>query len=516
MKGFFLIITCFIYCQLLGQQVRLISADMNKPAGPLKTVFNECVGAGRANEGLRADWQQQLAMTKKECGFRYIRFHGILSDDMGVYQEDSHGQPIYNWQYVDQLYDFLLSIKVKPFIELSFMPNALKSTDQTIFWWKGNVSQPSSYKKWAELIKQMVKHLEARYGRKEVALWYFEVWNEPNLTHFFAGTQSDYFNLYKITTEAIKEVFSGYRVGGPATAGSKWITELITYCADNHVPIDFIATHEYGVDGLGLDVAGTKLVRLRDDPDNIIKKVAMIKDKISKSVYPKLELHMTEWNSSWAPKDPFHQTYQQAAYVLNTIKGTEGLANSMSYWTFTDIFEEGGPVLYPFSGSFGLINFQGIKKPVYDAYKYLNELSPIELKNTDKSSWVCRSSKGDAQILFWDFSQADQGKAPDQEYYRNILPPKPGGKVVVNLKNIPNGKYRLVVNQTGYQHNDVYTSYLRMGTPEQLSVEQVIRLKHAGNGLPIVDKEIIISNHEFSTNYTMNQNDVYFIKLIRR
>jgi xylan 1,4-beta-xylosidase len=324
MKGLILFIACISCGQLFGQQVRSISADMNQPAGPLKTVFNECVGAGRANEGLRADWQQQLAITKKECGFRYIRFHGILSDDMGVYQEDKQGNAVYNWQYIDKLYDFLLSIKVKPFIELSFMPNALKSSEQTIFWWKGNVSQPVSYEKWAELIKQMVKHLEGRYGRKEVASWYFEVWNEPNLAQFFVGTQNDYFKLYQITANAIKSIYPGYRVGGPATAGSKWITELITYCAEHQTPIDFIATHEYGVDGLGLDVAGTKLVRLRDDPDNIIKKVQIIKEQISKSVYPKLELHMTEWNSSWAPKDPFHQTYQQAAYVLNTLKGTEG------------------------------------------------------------------------------------------------------------------------------------------------------------------------------------------------
>jgi xylan 1,4-beta-xylosidase len=164
MKGISLFMACFINCRLFGR---------------------------------RADWQQQPAMTKRERGFRHIRFYGILSDDMGVYQEDSHGQPVYNWQYTDQLYDFLPRIKVKPFVELSFMPNALKSMEQTIFWWRGNVSQPASYDKWTELIKQMVMRQEQRYGRKEIASWYFEVWNEPNLSQFFAGAQSDYFNLYQ-------------------------------------------------------------------------------------------------------------------------------------------------------------------------------------------------------------------------------------------------------------------------------------------------------------------------------
>src|SRR5512142_1321754 len=91
---------------------RLINADFSVEKGALSTMFKECVGAGRANEGLRADWQQQLAMTKQECGFKYIRMHGLLTDDMGVYKVDSKGNPEYNFQYIDVLYDYLLSISM--------------------------------------------------------------------------------------------------------------------------------------------------------------------------------------------------------------------------------------------------------------------------------------------------------------------------------------------------------------------------------------------------------------------
>ncbi|HTM93060.1 MAG TPA: hypothetical protein VL095_11610, partial [Flavisolibacter sp.] len=106
-------------------QERVINVDFSKSAGPLNTFFKECVGAGRANEGLRADWQQQLAFVKKECGFKYIRMHGLLTDDMAVYKEDDKGNPVYNYMYVDVLFDFLQSIGMKPFVELGFMPNAL-------------------------------------------------------------------------------------------------------------------------------------------------------------------------------------------------------------------------------------------------------------------------------------------------------------------------------------------------------------------------------------------------------
>src|SRR5687768_13621918 len=163
-------------------QERIINIDFSKAAGPLNTFFKECVGAGRANEGLRADWQQQLAYVRKECGFKYIRMHGLLTDDMAVYKEDGKGNPVYNYMYVDVLFDYLHSIGMKPFVELGFMPGWLASGDKTIFWWKGNVTPPKDYEKWGALIKNLTEHFREGYGADEVKTWYFEVWNERNLT----------------------------------------------------------------------------------------------------------------------------------------------------------------------------------------------------------------------------------------------------------------------------------------------------------------------------------------------
>ena len=236
---------------------RTINIDYNKKSGPLNTMFKTCVGAGRANEGLRADWQQQLAYVRKACGFKYIRMHGILTDDMAVYKEDDKGNPEYNYMYVDVLFDFLHSIGMKPFVEFGFMPAALASGPQTIFWWKGNVTPPKDYEKWAALIKNITQHFTERYGADEVKTWYFEVWNEPNLSPgFWTGTQQDYFKLYKYTAQAVKSVNKEYRVGGPGTAGAAWETEMIDFCYKNKLPIDFISTHAYGVKQGFLDEYG--------------------------------------------------------------------------------------------------------------------------------------------------------------------------------------------------------------------------------------------------------------------
>src|SRR5674476_293349 len=248
-------------------QERVISANYNAEIGALNTMFKQCVGAGRANEGLRADWQQQLAIVKKECDFKYIRMHGLLTDDMGVYKEDRKGNPEYNYQYIDVLYDYLLSIGIRPFVELGFMPSALASGPQTIFWWRGNVTPPKDYNKWADLIKNLTTHFTERYGAEEVKTWYFEVWNEPNLSPgFWSGTQAEYFKLYKYSANAIKSVNKDFRVGGPATAGAAWVPEMIAFCNKNAVPLDFISTHTYGVEQGFLDEYGNSGTVLSKNP----------------------------------------------------------------------------------------------------------------------------------------------------------------------------------------------------------------------------------------------------------
>jgi xylan 1,4-beta-xylosidase len=291
-------------------QERIINVDFNHAAGLLNTFFNECVGAGRANEGLRADWQQQLSYVKKECGFKYIRMHGLLTDDMAVYKEDGKGNPEYNYMYVDVLFDFLHNIGMKPFVELGFMPGALASGSQTIFWWRGNVTPPRDYDKWAALIKNITQHFTERYGADEVKTWYFEVWNEPNLSPgFWTGTQQDYFKLYKYTAKAVKSVNKDYRVGGPATAGAAWESELIDYCYKNNLPIDFISTHSYGVKQGFLDEYGNSGTVLAKEDFAVSGDVLQTRKEIAASPMPNLELHYTEWSASYTPADPVHDSY---------------------------------------------------------------------------------------------------------------------------------------------------------------------------------------------------------------
>jgi xylan 1,4-beta-xylosidase len=363
-----------------------------------------------------------------------------------------------------------------------------------------------------------VGHWTQRYGTAEVASWYFEVWNEPNLKDgFFTGTQQDYFKLYKETAQAIKSVSKSYRVGGPATAGNAWIPEMIDYCIKEKAPIDFISTHDYGVNQGFLDETGNAGTVLSNERNHIANDMRKSRQQIKASPMPNLELHYTEWSASYTPADPIHDSYHEAAYILNTVKKALPYVNSMSYWTFTDIFEESGIRTTPFHGGFGLMNYQDIKKPAFYAFKYLNELGNTALTCSDSSALVSKDKTGNVQALLWDFTIDHPGDSVNnQVFYKRNLPAKPSSTVNLNISGLSAGKYTLSVYKTGYNANDPYTAYFEMGSPSQLTIPQVKTLKQLSSDNPVQKLVIEVgANGTFKRNWNLRQNDVMLVKLDR-
>jgi len=501
-----------------GLPVREITADFNEIQGPRSEVWRECVGAGRAAEGLRADWQRQLKLCQDEIGFRSIRFHGLLHDDMGVYAETKQGKPIHNWQYIDELYDSLLALNIRPFVELSFMPSALAGGKKRMFWWNANVTPPKSYEKWDGLIEDLTRHWTDRYGAEEVKRWNFEIWNEPNYPGFWgphdpSHPKEEYFELYAHTAAAVKRVNPAYRVGGPAGAGPEWVADQIRFCASNSAPLDFISYHAYGLgDGpSGLDQFGDRYLYLSPNLHSPADIANSQRGVIDASPRPRLPIHITEWSSSYSPRDPVHDAYFSAPYILEQLKRTERGIASMSYWVFTDVFEENGPALTPFHGGFGLLNLQGIKKPAFFAYRFLNLLGATELKNSDAQSWVCRDDKGGAQMLCWNLTHPTGGKTANQEAFRKIQSAGDAASVKLKLTHLPPGVYHARYYRIGFEKNDAYTAYLKMGAPAQLSREQEAQLRAQATGQPETEKDVTVDAAGiFATGLTLRANDVWF------
>jgi xylan 1,4-beta-xylosidase len=503
----------------LAQAQQTLTVDATKVLGPHSTTPLNTVGAGRANEGLRADWQAQLATVQKEIGFRYIRFHGLLHDDMGVYNEDSQGNPIYNFQYVDALYDELLAQHIRPFVEISFMPAKLASDARTVFWWKARVSPPKDMARWNDLIKALMTHWRARYGEPEINQWYFEVWNEPNLHNvFFSGNMEDYFSLYQNTADSIRYVCPHCRVGGPATASTAWINEFIDFTKTKDVPVDFISTHTYAASHGAFDADGHAGTVLDTKPTAVTGAVRKARTAISSSASPTLQLHITEWSSSFTPTDPIHDQYIEAAFILQKLSETAPFAESMSYWTFTDIFEELGPPRRPFHGGFGLINLQGIRKPAFYAYQFLARLGPQDVSTSDAAhSWATVRSDGSVQVLLWDYTPvAPPAGSNNQVFFKKEQPIVPLPDKQLAIEHLHDGSYRLEVFRTGYQQNDAYTAYLHMGSPADLTTAQVEALKQASSGAPSESRTVTVKGGRFNQKLPMHQNDTVLVTLTRQ
>jgi xylan 1,4-beta-xylosidase len=367
------------------------TSRLSAPSTLLRHAWEHTVGSGHALLALRADWQAQLRRCRDELGFRHVRFHGLLTDDMGTLIRHQE-KPLYSFFNADRICDFLLSIGMRPFVEFSFMPKMLASGHEIVFHYRGNVTPPADYDAWAALIRKLVGHWVERYGVAEVNQWFFEVWNEPNLKAFWTGTRDDYFKLYGHTVQAIKSVDPSLRVGGPATAMTEWIDELLDHCATNRLPADFISTHIYPTDPLGFEGADTE-EQLANSPRDLLRdRAKLVRDRArGRPVY------FTEWNISSNPRDPYHDQPFAAAYAARIALETDPFVEGYSFWTFTDIFEESYFPSIPYHGGFGLLNLYGVPKPVYRAFQLLHRLGaermPVVGTHETVDAWVVRNGR---------------------------------------------------------------------------------------------------------------------------
>jgi xylan 1,4-beta-xylosidase len=364
--------------------------DLAGTVTSLPHFWEHTVGSGHAPLALRADWQAQMRRCHNELGVRYVRFHALLSDHMGtlVRHHERLSDSFFN---ADQIVDFLLSIGMKPFVELSFMPKALASGETTVFDYAANVTPPRNYGEWAALVSRLVSHWIKRYGTAEVREWFFEVWNEPNQKEFWTGTQGDYFMLYRVTAQAIKTVDAQLRVGGPATSKNAWVDEFLDDCERNGVPVDFVSTHHYPTDAFGSETDDTE-AQLAQSRRSVLREQAQHTRRRARGK----PVHYTEWNTSSNPRDALHDEPYAAAFVTKTVMEMHGLVENYSFWTFSDIFAENYFPSAPFHGGFGLLTLHGIPKPTYRAFELLHslgtELLCAEGAHDTVDAWVVRKA----------------------------------------------------------------------------------------------------------------------------
>jgi len=458
-----------------------IEVNLQAPSHPFPHYWEQMFGSGRAILSLRDSYRRDLRAVEEATGFKYIRFHAIFHDEVGLYDEDSAGKTVYNFSYIDQIYDGLLENHVRPFVELSFMPQKLAATPPTFqsFWYKPIVSPPKDWNKWNDLISHFARHLIERYGIDEVSQWYFEVWNEPNLD-FWAGQPKDqtYYQLYDSTARTLKQVDQRLRVGGPATAQAAWVDRFIRHAVDNNVPVDFVSSHVYAND-LSQDVFGTDEKISRNEM--VCRAIRKVHDQVAASPRKDLPIIWSEYNASYKNEPDVTDANFMGPWLASTIGECDGLVNMLAYWAFSDVFEEQGVVKEPFYGGFGLIAEDGIPKPSFNAFKLLHGLGTTRIAMDSRSALVTRREDGTIVMAVWNL----------------FLPEEPGTNKRVTIDLTGTGAAdRATIYRLDSTHGSSTAAYAAMGKPAFPTQTQIESLRKAAI-LPAPER-IHVQHHQLT------------------
>jgi xylan 1,4-beta-xylosidase len=427
---------------------------------PFPDAWRRCVGTGRIELALRRDYQDSLALIQREIGFRYIRGHGLLSDGMGVhrpYEWQGERRVQHSFTYVDQVIDAYLALGIRPFLELGFMPGALASGEQTVFWWRGNVTPPRSHREWADLVRTTMSHLVDRYGLDEVRTWPVEVWNEPNLPDFWQGAdEAAYHRLYEVTAHAVKEVDAQLRVGGPAISpgADEWLERFAEFADRRDAPVDFVSKHAYTSGPAQHVPFGTH--QTLAPARGLLDQFATPRDRLKGTRLAELPVHITEFNSSYRPDNPVHDTAFHAAYLAPVLAAGGDLVDSFSYWTFSDMFEEIGVPTALFHGGFGLLTHRQVKKPTYHLYAFMARMGQELLARGD-DHLVTRRPDGRVTVLAWaPVDASGETPGPDRSRLRLSVPvgaPGGWGEAFVRRSSVDE------------ENGNAYTAWRHMGSP---------------------------------------------------
>ena len=511
-----------------------IKIDRNTPTIPTDFSWQFGLGNDHAYQLHRTDVCEHIKLAHDELGIKYIRCHGILDDDMLTYQRMGDCRMFrsvpfnnkieeINFRQVGHVYDNLLACGVKPFVELSFMPSALASGKKLGLRYDPNITMPKSLKAWSEYIKKFIRFLIDRYGEEEVETWYFEVWNEPDLSCFFAGTKKEYFKLYEATVRAIKEVSPKLRVGGPSTSACLWLKDFLDFCEQNNVPCDFVSTHHYPGDAFGnfinfsnvkqmftfamdavknrkpLSDTMTNMFFLPEDFLRWDKGTLARMDDEAKAKVGDKPLFITEWNSMAVFGSPVHDEKYSAAFAVKSCMDLNNTLGGYMFWCCSDLFEEQFMLPKPFVGSFGIVSNDGIPKPNFWGFKILSQLYKNRLDlpmRTNESVEYAAFVDGDkTQVLI--FTQ-------DQDYFKNETH-EISLKVNCEAKSV-------TVQRIDDTHCNPKAEWVKMGSPDNLTLKQVAQIKEKTK-LISEGQSFVTGNGSTKLSLTLHTNDVVLITI---
>ncbi len=473
-----------------------------------------CVGTGRMDLALQEEYLRQLELVQEQIGFRYIRGHGLFSRGMAIYQEikneDGSLREEYNFTYLDRVMDRYKALNIRPFLELGFMPDQLASDKNTVFYWKGNVTPPSSYDKWTRLVQATLRHFLSRYGEEEVLQWPVEVWNEPNLNSFWKDADmEEYFHLYEVTARAVKETHPGFRVGGPAICGvddERWMRCFLDFVKESGAPLDFVTRHHY-TSNVPEHLGHYGYIEVHE-PEYAFRELERSREIMSGyEEFREMKLHITEFNTSYIPNAPIHDTCYNAAYVAHMLSRLGDRHTSYSYWTFGDVFEECGVPFTPFHGGFGLVANGVIPKPTFWTFAFFKKLQG-DCVHRSEDAVVVRREDGSLYGVAWNPDNDGSGREREISFSIEVDDSGEAGD------SKGSGEFCLIRRTVDERHGNPLKCWHDLGEPANPSIPEIEFLREVAR--PRVQTDgVTVSDGRVEIELTLAKNAVVSWELRR-
>lgn len=466
---------------------------ISRECQPLRHTWKTFLGAGSAKMLLYENIREQLRNVQRDIGYRYIKFHGILSDEMHVYQKSPNGSCTYCYIYVDQVLDFLLSINLKPLIELSFMPSEL-AADPSKICFGYCTSPPKVLSEWTDLIRSFTRHLINRYGTKEVTSWLFSVWNEPDTNYKMFGfaTYEDFYPFYEATWRTVKEVCPYLAVGTPSNYyltqyQYHYICDFMEWCSRHQCMPDFFNMHFYAttfdsplLDSFFPSDPGNR-IHLSEDENLFHSFISQFRNYTASGPYTHMPVYLTEWNASPAHTDLLNDTCFLSCYIVKNILENYDRLDSFGFWTLSDFLEELAIPAATFHGGLGMVTHNGIPKPAYYAFCFLNHLGQ-ELVAQKDGMFLTRT--GDAyQLICYNYKHFSslyaQGELFDMtpsNRYATFMPEE-AKEFSVTIHDISFPEYHITEYSISRHSGSSYDKWMEMGGIEPENEEELDTLR---------------------------------------
>ena len=484
------------------------SISAGESRGILRHSWRELTGVSSASALLLNDVQALLRRVQKDIGFRSIKFNGILSEDMHVYAENSDGEAVYSFAFVDKVFDFLLELGLRPFVQLGFMPEALARTHKRLFGYL--VSEPVSLEKWSALVSALIRHLQERYGREALRNWRFSVWHQPDTTEAMYGFSTDaaFYAFYRETYLAVKRCDSSLSFGAPSTyyllqeGHENWYLSFWRWCQENNCLPDFFNFHYYDLildsNDSGQEAFGfTRSMTLRDSPDGFDRFVTQVLSERKGLSAEDRPIYLSEWNNTPSQQDLLNDTCFKSCYIVKGILEHYDQLDSFGYWSLTDWMGEAPQPKELFFGGLGLFTANGIPKASYYAFTLLRQLGDTLLGRGD--GWFITQQGDSYQILLYNYRHFSHlyalGERFDMTFTDRYTPFSPEQMLDVHLsvRDVENGAYMVTETILNRSSGSAFDQWVAMGAVELTQKAELDTL--AARSTPAINKYVVTSDN---------------------